>query len=110
MCINIGQKSINENVNPLTSMIINIFSSINCFFYCNYIFPSKNIMDSFKELNWASYVLGVAIFGLEIGFLLVYRSGWNINIAALFANVVTTVNINIFRYYIFLNNNYLLPM
>jgi len=37
-------------------------------------------------LNWTSLVLGVAILGLELGFLLAYRVGWNISLGSLVAN------------------------
>jgi len=42
-----------------------------------------------KNINWASLVLGGSIVFLEMGYLLVYRTGWSINIVALFSNVIT---------------------
>jgi multidrug transporter EmrE-like cation transporter len=42
-----------------------------------------------RKLNWASVGLGAVIVGLELGFLLAYRAGWNISVASLVAN--TTV-------------------
>jgi multidrug transporter EmrE-like cation transporter len=33
-------------------------------------------------------VLGIAIIGLELGFLLAYRAGWNISLAGLVSNVI----------------------
>lgn len=53
-----------------------------------FVLPKNDGESLMKELNWASYVLGIAIVVLEIGFLLVYRSGWNISFAGVFANVV----------------------
>jgi uncharacterized membrane protein len=88
---NISQKSIDGSVNPFTSMIVTYTIALILSFIAIIFFPDKNIIGSFKELNWASYALGAAIFVLEIGYLLVYRSGWSINIAPLFANVVTTI-------------------
>ena len=98
---NICQKSINDNVNPVISMtatytVALILSVIVLIFSSN-----KSIMASFKDLNWASYMLGVVIFLLEIGFLLVYRSGWSIDVAPLFSNVVTTIVLLFFGIYIF---------
>ena len=35
---------------------------------------------SLRSLNWANYLLGLAIIGLEGGFLYLYRSGWNVSV------------------------------
>lgn len=88
---NICQKSIDESINPFISMTVTytvalVFSIISL---C--VFPHDSIGFSLKEVNWASYLLGFAILILEMGFLLVYRSGWEINTATLFANILTTL-------------------
>lgn len=98
---NICQKSINENVNPFISMIVTYSIALVLSILSIVFFPEKNILTSFKELNWATYILGGAIFALEVGFLLVYRSGWEINIAPLFANVITTLILIFVGLYIF---------
>jgi len=38
-------------------------------------------------LNWTSFALAFAIAGVEIGFLLAYRAGWNISLGAIASNV-----------------------
>lgn len=98
---NICQKSINENVNPFISMIITYGVALALTIISILVFPNKNILASIKELNWATYTLGVAIFVLEVGFLLVYRSGWGINIAPLFTNIVTTLILIFIGLYIY---------
>lgn len=87
----ISQKSINENVSPGISMIVTYAVALGLSIIFFMLTGNKSIAIEFKEVNWASYVLGIAIFVLEIGFLLVYRSGWNINIAGVFSNVVSGV-------------------
>lgn len=37
------------------------------------------LLAEYRQLNWASFVLGVAIVGLEAGFLLMYKAGWNVS-------------------------------
>jgi multidrug transporter EmrE-like cation transporter len=53
-------------------------------------------------VNWASVALGVAIVGLELGFLLAYRAGWNISVAgivsaSLVALVLIPVGLTFFK-------------
>lgn len=43
------------------------------------------------KLNWASLGLAVGVVGIEFGFLLVYRSGWRLGIAAVLTNVVASL-------------------
>ena len=38
------------------------------------------IMANLRHLNWANYLLGLAIIGLEGGFLYLYRSGWSVSV------------------------------
>jgi len=47
----------------------------------------RGIAVSLRELNWASYALGAVVISLEVGFLLVYRAGWRVSVAALYSNV-----------------------
>jgi len=44
-----------------------------------------------QKLNWSSYLPALSIVGIEVGFLLAHRSGWNLGIAAVFTNVVASL-------------------
>jgi drug/metabolite transporter (DMT)-like permease len=50
-----------------------------------------SITAEIKQLNWASIALAIAVVGIEFGFLLTYRSGWNLGIAAVLVNVVASL-------------------
>lgn len=54
--------------------------------YCLTSKPSK-ILTDVNKLNWTSCILGLAILGVEIGYLYMYRVGWNISKGSLIANV-----------------------
>ncbi len=57
-----------------------------------YAFGKKdNILSDLKNLNWTSWVLGIAIFGVEIGYILIYKAGWEISKASLVANICIAV-------------------
>jgi uncharacterized membrane protein len=58
---------------------------------CAVISPGgKSLAGSVKESNWAVLTLGVGVAAIELGFLLSYRAGWKISIAAIAANVAMT--------------------
>jgi len=88
----ISQKNIPEALNPVSSLIITYATALLGSFLLYPLFPSnEGIILSFKHINWSSFILGIALIGLELGFLLAYRSGWNISVAAIFSNSFVTI-------------------
>lgn len=86
---NICQKSTPEKANPfaallLTYLVAGILTMI-AFFLSK---PEKTLIQSFKGLNWTSPLLGLAIVGLEFGYIMAYRAGWNISVGSLVANIL----------------------
>ncbi len=57
-----------------------------------FFFPAEEgIGAELKKLNWSSFLMALAIVGIEFGFLLVYSSGWNLGIAAILTNAVASL-------------------
>ena len=87
-----SQKYTPSDVNPIVSLIITYTVAI---FFCLIIFPfysgGESLFASVKKVNWASFTLGIAIVGLELGYLLAYRAGWEISLCALVSNVAFTL-------------------
>lgn len=86
---NICQKSTPQTANPFAALLVTyltaaILTIIAFFFYKS----DKGFFQSFSDLNWTSIVLGIAILGLEFGYLLAYRAGWNISAGSLVANIL----------------------
>lgn len=78
-------------VNPLLSLVVTYLVAATATAVIYLFYPDKTSLTAgLKELNWASYALGFAIVGLEVGFILAYRAGWNINMAGLVSS--TTVS------------------
>ncbi len=86
------QKEIPADVNPLVSVIITYLVAIGLCCGLLVAFPPKGgVAAAVGSLNWATYVLAFSIVGLETGYLLVYRSGWNIGLAAVLTNVAASL-------------------
>lgn len=45
------------------------------------------LVSEVKNLNWTAPVLGLAIVGLEFGYLCIYRAGWPVSLGSLVANL-----------------------
>ena len=85
-------KSTPSNVNFTVSLLVTYFVAFGVVLLTFFFFPLKNgLAFELKQLNWASIGLAIAIVGIEFGFLLTYRSGWNLGIAAVLVNVVASL-------------------
>ena len=85
-------KSTPANVNFSVSLIVTYLVALGIVLLTIFFFPAKNgLAVELKQLNWASFLLAIAIVGIEFGFLLVYRSGWNLGIAAVLVNVAASL-------------------
>ena len=85
-------KSTPANVNFSISLVVTYLVALGIVLLTIFFFPAKNgLAVELKQLNWASFLLAIAIVGIEFGFLLVYRSGWNLGIAAVLVNVAASL-------------------
>lgn len=85
-------RSVAPNAHPLVSITVTYITAMLLALLLLPFFPLKvSLVDSLKQLNWASVGMGVAILGIEISFLLAYRAGWNVSVAALVTNAAVTV-------------------
>ena len=85
-------KSTPSNVNFTVSLLVTYAVALIVTLLGFIFFPAtKGISAELKQLNWASIGLAIAVVGIEFGFLLTYRSGWNLGIAAVLVNVVASL-------------------
>jgi drug/metabolite transporter (DMT)-like permease len=85
-------KSTPSNVNFTVSLLVTYAVAFVVTLLGFIFFPAtKGISLELKQLNWASIALAIAVVGIEFGFLLTYRSGWNLGIAAVLVNVVASL-------------------
>lgn len=96
------QKATPLDVNPMLSLFV---SYITAAVMCVLLFPlfSKGIVltEQLHKVNWASYALGAAILGIEVGFLYAYRVGGNISTTNLLSSSLTVVSLLIIGYFFY---------
>lgn len=51
----------------------------------------NNLKSELHNLNWTSFVLGFAIFGIELGYILLYKNGWDISTSSLTLSSITSI-------------------
>jgi len=73
---NISQKSTPEKANPFGALLISyLVAALLTGLALLFFRTNGSVIQSFKQLNWTSLVLGISIVGLELGFLMAYRAG-----------------------------------
>ena len=106
----LGQKLIPKGINPFYAMIIAYVAGIIVLAVCVLTLPgNKSFVSSLKESNWAVLLVGAGAACIELGFLLAYRSGWRISVAAVATNVAVTlllvpIGIMVFKDHLSLRN------
>lgn len=77
-------KSVPDKINPLASLTVTyavgMVVSLILYFALN---RGAKLVDEYRKLNWAPFVLGIVIVGLEVGFIYAYKAGWPVSIASI---------------------------
>ncbi len=76
-------KSVPNAINPFASMIVTYLIagvvSVILYFVTT---GGGNLGRELSKVNWASFVYGLAIVGLEVGFICAYKAGWEVSVAS----------------------------
>ena len=93
-------KSVPSQMNPMVSLMITYLVAGSLTLFLFFLMPQIFTMDKkvdvtlvgqIKQANWAPFVLGIVIVGLELGNILMYRAGWNISLGSLVCNITLAV-------------------
>lgn len=85
---NICMKSMPSDVNPFGALMVTylVATIISAVIFIFAVGPS-NVGMEIAKINWTSIVLALAVVGLEVGYVFVYRAGWAVNTASVVANI-----------------------
>jgi len=85
-------KSAPGDMNPLASLTVTYgvgaVVSLILFFLLN---RNASLFQEYSKLNWAPFVLGIAIVGLEVGYIYAYKAGWSVSTAPLVQSAALSI-------------------
>lgn len=89
---NICTKSMPGNANTFCALTLTylVGAVLSAVLFVASVKPT-HIAGEIAKINWTSIVLGIAIVGLEVGYVFLYRNGWKIGSGALTANICLAV-------------------
>ena len=50
-----------------------------------------NIIEEFRQVNWVPFIFGLVIVGIEVGWIYVYKAGWQISTAPIVQSAIVAV-------------------
>lgn len=88
----VAQRSVSRDLHPLASLFANYGVALALTALLVPFFPDKAPLGpSLRAIQWPSLAVGVAIVGVELGFLLAYRAGWNVSLAVVTSGATLAV-------------------
>lgn len=77
-------KSVPEKMNPFASLTVTYLmgaaASLTLFLLLG---RHGSLAEEYSRLNWAPFVLGLSVVGLEAGFIYAYKAGWPVSTASI---------------------------
>jgi drug/metabolite transporter (DMT)-like permease len=85
-------KRVPESLNPIVSVIAMYVAVLALGVILLPLFPADGgFLHHFRKLSWIQLALAVSVLMIELGFLMMYRYGWNLSTG----NLVTGVVVNL---------------
>lgn len=95
-------KSTPNTLNPFASLTITYLvgaaASAGLFFLTS---NGQSILTECKGVNWTTFVLGLAIVGLEAGSIYMYKAGWNINTGYIVKSMILGIALIAVGYFLY---------
>ena len=85
-------KSVPDSMNPLASLTITylVGAAISGILYF-ILNKNANLIREYSKVNWAPFILGAVIVGLEVGWIYAYKAGWQISTGFIVQSAVLAV-------------------
>lgn len=85
-------KAVPEKMDPFASLTITYavgaVMSLIMFLAVN---KDGNILQEYNKTNWAPFILGIVIVGLEVGYIYAYKAGWPVSVAQIVQSAILAV-------------------
>ncbi|MCQ2423277.1 MAG: DMT family transporter [Clostridia bacterium] len=73
-------KSVPNEVSPFASLTVTYLVGAVITAILHFVLrPGESFFRQFSTMNWAPYVLGLVIVGLEVGWIYAYKAGWQVS-------------------------------
>ena len=95
-------KSVPDSINPFASLIVTylVGAAVSAVLY--FVLGSEgNLIKEYGKLNWAPFVLGIVIVGLEAGWIYAYKAGWQVSTGFIVQSAFLTTALLLVGYFLY---------
>lgn len=86
------QKTVPSGANPMALLFLTYLTATVVTLGGLLLLPHEGgLSAALSGIGWRSILLGLSIVGLELGFFLAYRAGWEVSACVLVANIAVAV-------------------
>ena len=95
-------KSVPDGIHPLAALSVTylVGAAASTILYFA-IVRNGNLLQEYRNLNWAPFALGLAIVGLELGFIYAFKAGWPVSTAQIVQAAFLAVVLIIVGYFVY---------
>lgn len=95
-------KSVPNEMNPLASLTITYVVGAISSVILYYVFKNDgNLLKEYAHTNWAPFVLGIVIVGLEVGCIYTYKVGWAVSEASIIQSSFLAIALIVIGYLLY---------
>ena len=84
----VASKSIAPEQNAFMGLVVNYATALIASAVLFYVTPHEKFFVEAARSNWACILMGLAITGVEVSFVMIYRAGGEMSTASLIVNVL----------------------
>ena len=95
-------KEVPAEMNAFASLtvtyVVAAVSSLIFFFLLGGSSCGTGLIGEYSKINWAPFVLGVVIIGLEVGWIFAYKAGWEVSTGFIVQSAVLAILLLVLGY------------
>ena len=94
-------KSVPRGMDPFASLTITYLMAAVVSAALYFSFGGRDLIKEYGRLNWAPFVLGAVIVGLEAGWIYAYKAGWPVSTAFIVQSSVLAAALLLVGYWLY---------
>jgi drug/metabolite transporter (DMT)-like permease len=98
-------KEVPAEMNAFASLtvtyVVAAVSSLIFFFLLGGSSSGTGLIGEYSKINWAPFVLGVVIVGLEVGWIFAYKAGWEVSTGFIVQSAVLAILLLVLGYFLY---------
>ena len=95
-------KSVPKEMDPFASLTVTyVVGAIASAILYLILGKNGNLIKEYSKLNWAPFVLGIVIVGLETGWIYAYKAGWQVSTGFIVQSAVLAVMLLVVGYFLY---------